>query len=152
MTGNRKALLSTAVLACVAGVTSPATAGGAGGGFVVDTQFWADPSQIVTASGPYAGCTDVVDLGSGAGETGVNQVSFSGEKLVKCGVDWAVIHYDATLTWRSGRKTHGTWFTLDASSAELSGLHGRVDGDSRGCTIQAGSEGCILDRFTVTGR
>ena len=151
MRTKRKFVIASGVFLGLVGGTSPGVAGG-GGGFVVDTQFWGDPSQVVSSSGPYAGCTDVVDLGGGGGETGVNQVTFSGEKLVSCGRDWALIHYDAALTWPAGRKTHGSWFTLEASSGRLEGLHGRLDGDSARCEVQAGSDGCILDRFTVTGR
>ena len=130
---------------------APANAAGGQGGFVVDTQFWNKPSQVVSATGPYVGCTTVRELESFGDQTSTNQVTFSGTKLIKCGGDSATIGYEATVTTTSGRKTQGTWWTISATSPDLQGLSGSLTGDAALCTVAKGSGGCILDTFRVTG-
>ena len=104
--------------------------------FVIDTQFVDGPSDIVSATGGLASCTEVVDLNGTATQITRTKVQFSGEKELTCGRYEVVIHYDAQLNGEAGRRSG------------VDGGSGTLKGDSRTCTLEEGSGGCITDTFT----
>lgn len=117
-------------------------------GFTVNTQFWADPSPIVDATGPLSSCTSVVELDSNATQISPSKLLFSGEKELACGEATVVIHYDATLNFHAVGLTFGSWYVVSSTLAGVDGGSGTLKGDSRDCEVLSGSEGCILDAFS----
>ncbi len=73
---------------------------------------------------------------------------FSGEKVLACGADEVVVHFDSTVNAKAGRKSFGDWYVVSSTLAGVAGGSGTVKGDSKSCTPVAGSFGCILDTFT----
>ena len=126
--------------------------------FTVDTQFVDGPSDIVAASGPLSSCTQVTDLeGNSDGRTH-NQLVFSGVKELTCGTASVTIGYQAFITLPAlqnpnvlpaggGYKTFGTWWVLESTLAGVSSGGGALIGDTRTCTLDPGSGGCITDMF-----
>ena len=101
------------------------------------------PSEIIAATGLWAECTGVSDLTNAANQVSPTKVQFSGEKQVHCASGDVVIHYDATMNFRSGQGlTFGTWSVVSSENEFLSGGAGTVSGDPRGC------DECIVDTFT----
>jgi hypothetical protein len=116
--------------------------------FVVNTQFWDEPSPIVSATGPLASCTSVQDEPGLATQTGPRTVLFSGVKTLNCAGGTVTITFEATLNFAAGRKTFGTWSVVDSTLPGVSFGGGRLTGDSTRCELLPGSEGCILDTFS----
>jgi hypothetical protein len=111
--------------------------------FTVVTSFVTQPSEIIAATGPWAGCTGVSDLSGATNQVSPTKVQFSGEKQVHCESGDVVIHYDATMNFRSGQGlTFGTWSVVSSENELISGGAGTVSGDPRGC------DECIVDTFT----
>jgi hypothetical protein len=138
------AAAGTVLLAAAATATS-ADAGvpPAKSSFTVMTSFVSSPSEIVAATGPWADCTDVTDLSNYANQVSPTKVQFSGEKLVGCASGDVVIHYDATMNFRSEQGlTFGSWSVVSSENPSIQGGSGTVSGDPRGCPD------CILDVFT----
>ncbi|QIK65512.1 hypothetical protein G7072_03390 [Nocardioides sp. HDW12B] len=125
----------------------PAGAAGARTTFVIDTQFVPGPSAIVSATGPLSSCTSALDLEGDGVETGPRTVLFSGVKLLQCGSETVTVSYEASINLATGRRTSGTWQVVDSTLAGVESGGGQVKGDAARCTIQAGSDGCILDTF-----
>ena len=115
--------------------------------FVVDTQFVNAPSDM-TGTGPLESCTQVLDLGGGGVPTGPNTVLFFGAKELQCAGGTVTIEYEATMNFRKGRRTSGTWWVVESTLPGVTGGGGQLKGDNERCTLEAGSEGCILDTFT----
>ncbi len=140
------------LLAATAAIAVPGAAEAAPGtrtSFVVNTQFWDQPSPIVSATGPLAACTTVQEEeGSQVIQTGPSTVLFVGTKTLDCAGGTVTIDYQATLNFAANRKTFGTWSVVDSTLAGVSFGGGRLTGDSARCVVLAGSEGCILDTFT----
>lgn len=143
-------LAALAALALIGVAGSPAAQGAAlpsRSSFTVVTSFLTPTSEIVEATGPWAGCTEVSDLMSATNQVGPRTVQFSGEKRVHCEGGDVVIHYDAEMS-TSGpdsrdRRTFGTWSVVSSEDgAPVSGGGGRVEGVTRGC------QDCILDTFS----
>lgn len=115
--------------------------------FTVVTSFLTPTSEIVEATGAWAGCTEVSDLTSATNQVGPRTVQFSGEKLVSCPGGDVVIHYEAEMS-TSGpdsrdRRTFGTWSVVSSEDgAPVVGGGGRVEGVTRGCPD------CIVDTFS----
>jgi hypothetical protein len=151
------ALAAAAVVAALACV--PATAAdGTRTMFTVDTQFIDGPSEIIAASGPLASCTEVSNLESNGDLRTHNQLVFSGVKQLSCGASTVTVGYQAFITLPAlqhpdvlpaggGFKTFGTWWVLDSTLDGVSSGGGTLMGDSRTCTLDEGSEGCITDLF-----
>jgi len=116
--------------------------------FVIDTQFVDGPSDIVSATGGLASCTEVVDLNGTATQITRTKVQFSGDKELSCGRYEVVIHYDAQMNGEAGRRTFGDWYVVSSSLPGVDGGSGTLKGDSRTCTLDEGSGGCITDTFT----
>ena len=142
--------LAAALLCCaVAATPLPAHAAiGTPTAFVVDTQFLDGPSTIVSATGPLSTCTSVLSRDQVATPVGPSTVMFSGEKVLACGADEVVVHFDSTVNAKAGRKSFGDWYVVSSTLAGVAGGSGTVKGDSKSCTPVAGSFGCILDTFT----
>jgi hypothetical protein len=151
LTSTRYLPALTAALLCCAVAASPwpaQAAIGAPTAFVVDTQFLDGPSAIVSATGSLASCTSVVTRDQVATPVGPSTVMFSGEKVLACGPDEVVVHFDSTVNARAGRKSFGDWYVISSTLTGVAGGSGTVKGDSKSCTPVAGSAGCILDTFT----
>ena len=152
-------------LATVAAVAGLALLGGAPAhadagtmtSFTVDTQFIAGPSDITAATGPLSSCTQVQDLSNFADLRTRNQLVFSGEKQLTCGSASVVVGYNAFITIPSlqngspargaGFRTFGDGWVVSSTLAGVSSGGGKLAGDSRTCTIDEGSDGCITDSF-----
>ena len=151
MSTRRYAVVALAVTGLALGVAAAAPASGAIGTpttFVIDTQFVDGPSDIVSATGGLASCTEVVDLNGTATQVTRTKVQFSGEKELSCGRYEVVIHYDAQLNGEAGRRTFGDWYIVSSNLPGVEGGSGTLKGDSRTCTPVEGSGGCITDTFT----
>lgn len=153
------------VTATAAAVTGLALLGGAPAhadagtmtSFTVDTQFIAGPSEITSATGPLASCTQVQDLSNVTDLRTHNQLVFTGEKELTCGSATVVIGYDAFITIPvlqndspargGGWRTFGNWWVVSSTLAGVSSGGGKLAGDARTCTLDPGSEGCITDTF-----
>lgn len=143
------AAISIAAAAIVAVPTGADAAPSSSTTFVVNTQFWDAPSQVVSATGPLAGCTTAQELaGSQTIQTGRNSLLFVGTKRLDCGDGTVTIAYEATINTASGRKTFGTWSVVDSTLDGVAYGGGRLTGDAARCTTEVGSDGCILDTFT----
>ena len=100
--------------------------------FTVMTSFVSSPSEIVAATGPWADCTDVTDLSNYANQVSPTKVQFSGEKQVGCASGDVVIHYDATMNFRSGQGlTFGSWSVVSSENPSIQGGSGTVSGVTR---------------------
>ncbi len=143
---NQRALSATGllVLTVATGATSAdAAALPPKSSFTVVTSFVTQPSEIIAATGLWAECTGVSDLTNAANQVSPTKVQFSGEKQVHCASGDVVIHYDATMNFRSGQGlTFGTWSVVSSDNPSIIGGSGTVSGDPRGCPD------CILDVFT----
>ena len=104
--------LAAALLCCaVAATPLPAHAAiGTPTAFVVDTQFLDGPSTIVSATGALSTCTSVLTRDQVATPVGPSTVMFSGEKVLACGADEVVVHFDRPSTPRpaASRSATGT--------------------------------------------
>jgi hypothetical protein len=116
--------------------------------FVIDTQFVDGPTDIVSATGGLASCTEVVDLDATITQITRVKVQFSGEKELTCGRYEVVIHYDAQFNGEASRRTFGDWYVVSSTLPGVDGGSGTLKGDNRTCTLEEGSEGCITDTFT----
>ena len=152
------AALAAVAVAVALGCVPANAAAGTMTMFTVDTQFVDGPSDIVAATGPLSSCTLVTDLESSGDMRTRNQLIFSGVKQLSCGADTVTIGYQAFITLPAlqnptvlpaggGFKTFGTWWVLDSTLAGVSAGGGTLMGDSRSCTPEAGSGGCITDLF-----
>jgi len=116
--------------------------------FVVDTQFYAGQSTVVEATGRFAGCVRVRDLGGTVTEAGATR--FTGEKRLACAAGAKVfLEYDVVFDPGSGATTgswHVTASTLDGVEP---GDGGALLGDPGGCSTARRACGCILDTFTL---
>ena len=142
-------LLSVAGLAAAAAtaaVAAPATAASPDY-FVVNTQFWGEPSPIVEAGGSFADCTSVTDLFNGAEQIAARKLLFFGDKRVDCADGSVVIHYVAEFNFVAARRTSGHWYVVESTVPGIGEGYGTVRGDSTACELLAGSEGCIRDTF-----
>ena len=151
MSTRRYVVAALAATGLATGVAAAPPAAGAIGTpttFVIDTQFVAGPSDIVSATGDLASCTEAQDLGGTATQITRNKVQFSGEKELTCGKYEVVIHYDAQLNGEAGRRNFGDWYVVSSSLPGVDGGSGTLKGDSRTCTLEEGSGGCITDTFT----
>ena len=151
MSTRRYVVAALAVTGLALGVVSAAPASGAVGTpttFVIDTQFAPAPSDIVSATGDLASCTQAVERNAVATQLTRNRVQFSGEKVLTCGSYEVVVHYDAELNAAAGRRTFGDWYVVSSTLPGVDGGSGTVKGDGRTCTPQEGSDGCITDTFT----
>lgn len=129
---------------------APAAVAAPGDHFVVDTQFYAGQSRVTHATGAFAGCRLVKDLGGTGEDLGGGAFRFTGDKRVLCEAGSKVfLHYVATFNPSTTMVT-GTW-TVTASS--LSGVDvgdgGTVVGDPS-CTPAQYAADCIRDTFTQT--
>ena len=125
-------LISSLVFAVGA---SPANAAPGKDYFVVNTQ---DPasvvdSPIVEAGGVFSGCTTVTDLGGIAEQIGPSKVLFIGDKEVTCAGGSVVIHYNAVMNFKQGRKTSGHWFVVESTLPGVTDGFGTVRGDNAVC-------------------
>ncbi|GAA2160525.1 hypothetical protein [Pedococcus bigeumensis] len=160
-TSRVAAALSAAGVAVALGCLPADAAVGTKTMFTVDTQFVDGPSDIVAASGPLSACTQVSDV-EGAGDLRThNQLVFSGVKVLSCGTASVTVGYQAFITLPAlqnpavlpaggGFKTFGTWWVIDSTLAGVSSGGGTLMGDSRTCTLDPGSDGCITDLFRGT--
>lgn len=150
---HRHLVRATVVLALAATFAAPAAAAEAAqdsrATFVVNTQFRAEPSPIVEATGPFADCSTATENeGALAIQTGPRTTLFTGTKTLDCDGGSVTIAYEATINDSATRKTFGTWTVIDSTLPGVAFGGGRLTGDARGCELLAGSEGCILDTFT----
>lgn len=152
------AALASVAVAVALGCVPAAAATGTRTMFTVDTQFVDGPSDIVGASGPLSVCTEVSDLGGDSDLRTHNQLVFTGVKELSCGAASVTIGYEAFITLPAlqhpdilpaggGVKTFGTWWVIDSTLDGVSSGGGTLMGDSRTCTLDEGSEGCITDVF-----
>ncbi len=141
--------ITTALLLAVATVVAGAPAANAQAGedyFVVNTQFRQAPSSIVDAGGAFTGCTSVNDLWGEAIPLSPQRFLFRGEKRLSCDGGKVTISYEATTA--TGLVTIGTWTIVSSTLAGATSGGGSVHGDSKTCTIDRNSGGCILDTFS----
>ena len=152
-----------AVLAAAAGAVTFAVlpaiaAAGTPTSFTVDTQFVDGPSDITAATGPLSSCTQVTDLENAADLRTHNQLVFSGVKQLTCGTATVTVGYQAFITLPAfqnpnvlpeggGYRTFGDWWVIDSTLPGVSSGGGKLAGDNRTCTLDAGSVGCITDTF-----
>jgi hypothetical protein len=151
MSTRRYVVAALAVTGLVIGLASGSPASAALGTpttFVVDTQFLDAPSDIVSATGSLASCTEVDDLSNVVTQVSRTKGQFSGEKALSCGAYEVVIHYDAQMAFPAGKRTFGDWYVVSSTLPGVVGGRGTVKGDSRTCTLAEGSEGCITDTWT----
>ena len=151
MTTRRYVAAALAATGLALGLATAAPASGAIGTpttFVLDTQFMDAPSDIVSATGDLASCTQAAERNAVATQVTRKKVQFSGEKLLTCGSYEVVIHYDAQVNEAAGRRTFGDWYVVSSTLPGVDGGSGTVKGDGRGCTLQEGSDGCITDTFS----
>jgi hypothetical protein len=114
--------------------------------FVVDTQFRQAPSSIVDAGGAFAGCTSVNDLWGEAIPLSPQRLLFRGEKRISCAGGKVIISYEATTA--TGLVTIGSWSIVSSTLTGATSGGGSLHGDSKTCTIDRNSGGCILDTFS----
>jgi hypothetical protein len=151
MSTRRYVVAALAMTGLALGLVTATPASGAVGtstSFVVDTQFVDGPSDIVSATGDLASCTEVLDLGGTITQVTRVKVQFSGEKVLACGAHEVVVHYDAQFNGEAGRRTFGDWYVVSSTLPGVQGGSGTLKGDNRTCTLEEGSEGCITDTFT----
>jgi len=142
------ALALTGVGLALVGAPPASAAIGTPTTFVLDTQFWDAPSTITSASGDLGSCTQATEREAVATQITRVKVQFSGEKALTCGEYEVVIHYDALLNVAAGHRTFGDWYVESSTLPTVLGGSGPIKGDSRTCTVQEGSGGCITDTFT----
>ena len=147
---SRTVQLLAVLVGVFALMAPPASAATGDDFFVVDTQFKQAPSTIIDSGGAFAGCTTVTDLGGTAEQIGPNQLLFTGDKRVNCPGGKVTLHYEAELNAASGKRTRGTWTITSSTLEGATSGGGTVRGDSTDCTIEPGSEGCIIDTFAGT--
>jgi hypothetical protein len=108
----------------------------------------------VAATGPLAACTSVTDASNDPVGRTRNQPLFSGEKILHCGAARVTLGYEAFITAPDFHAaggaftTHGKWWVVDSTLAGVSSGGGVLLGDSRRCTPDEGSDGCILDTYS----
>ena len=158
-TTTRMAAAVAAAAGAAAFSVLPATAAaGTPTSFTVDTQFVDGPSDITAATGPLSSCTEVRDLENFGDLRTHNQLVFSGVKELTCGTATVTVGYQAFITLPAfqnpnvlpeggGYRTFGDWWVIDSTLPGVSSGGGKLAGDSRTCTRDAGSEGCITDTF-----
>ena len=131
-------------------VLAAPSAAAPGDHFVVDTQFFAGQSRVTHATGSFADCRLVKDLGGAVADLGGGALRFTGDKRVLCGAGAKVLlHYVATFSPSTSMVT-GTWSVTSSSLAGVdAGDAGTVVGDP-GCTTQPYAGDCIRDTFTQT--
>lgn len=140
------AALTVAAATVVAGGAPAANALAGDDYFVVDTQFRNSASSIIDAGGAFAGCTSVTDLRGEAVQLSPQRVLFRGEKRVSCGGGKRVtVYYEATTA--TGLVTIGTWTITSSTLAGATTGGGSLHGDSKTCTLDKNSFGCITDTF-----
>jgi hypothetical protein len=152
MTSARSVAAVVGLVVLAVGGAGPAWgATGTRTSFTVDTQFVDAPSAIVEATGPLAACTAVVSVSNEVAQTSPNGLEFSGEKMLLCGGDHEVlISFVARYTIPSGYRTFGSWTIEESTLPGVTSGGGKLKGDNRGCTLVAGSGGCITDVFDGT--
>jgi hypothetical protein len=139
------AALSLAAASVVVVAAPPANALAGDDYFVVNTQFRNAPSYIVDAGGAFDGCTSVSDLWGEATQLSPQRLQFRGEKRLSCNGGKVTVYYEATSA--TGLVTTGTWSISASTLAGATSGGGSVHGDSKTCTIDRNSFGCILDTF-----
>jgi hypothetical protein len=154
----------SATVAAIAGAAAfgaaPAHASSVGTptSFTVDTQFVVGPSDITAATGPLSACTQVTGVEQSTDLRTHNQLVFSGTKLLTCGSATVTVGYRAfisipafqnptVLPAGGAYKTQGDWWVIDSTLAGVTSGGGKLTGDSRTCTPDEGSGGCITDTF-----
>ena len=116
--------------------------------FVVDTQFFPGPADVVDAGGAFEGCWKVHDLWGAATELPSGQLQFEGQKRVHCPLGAKVtVYYLVTFDEATGT-TSGTWEITDSTLTGATSGGGDLFGDGSACTPDKNSGGCILDRFS----
>ena len=139
------AALCLAVSSLLVGSAPSANAQAGEDYFVINTQFRNGPSYIVDAGGAFAGCTSVNDLWGEAVQLSPQRYLFRGEKRLSCDGGKVTVYYEATTA--TGLTTIGTWTVVSSTLAGATSGGGSVHGDSKTCTVDRNSGGCILDTF-----
>ncbi len=150
-----KPLLLAAGAALLLTTLSVPAASGAPGAktvVVVDTQFIDGPNQVLSASGPLASCTEVLDLEGDGVQISPNKVLFFGVKEFSCeGGATVTVSYEASSNFiasehRPAARTSGTWTVVDSTLDGVASGGGVLKGDAR-CEPMPGADGCIIDTF-----
>jgi hypothetical protein len=76
---------------------------------------------IVDTGGAFADCASVTDLGGVGEQFSPNRTMFIGDKLVQCEGGDVVIHYNASINGRAGKKTYGHWYGAESTLPGVSG-------------------------------
>lgn len=140
------AALCLAAASVVAGGAPAANAQAGEDYFVVNTQFRNAPSDIIDAGGAFEGCTSVNDLWGEATQLSPQRLLFRGEKRLSCDGGKVTVYYEATTA--TGLVTIGTWTVSSSTLAGATSGGGTVHGDSKTCTLDRNSFGCIIDTFS----
>jgi hypothetical protein len=145
-TSRRLTVLLACTTASAALLAAPVAAQAAPSGavastLVVETQFWDAPSPVLSASGLFAGCTEVDSVF----QAPTRAPQFNGRKHVRCAGGTVDLVYQAAF--RDGGVT-GTW-TAAAGTGSLAGVRGTGTVSGSGdCEVAEGSGGCVLDTWT----
>ena len=119
------------------------------------TSFVSPPSEIVAATGLWADCTDVTDLTNAANQVSPTKVQFSGEKQVGCASGDVVIHYDATMNFRSGQGlTFGSWSVVSSENPSYPAVPARSPATRAGARTASSTPSRVgsSDAPAVVGR
>ena len=106
--------------------TPPTIVGGTEVRLVVNTQGGADSSPVLSADGPFAGCTSVTDLDATITELNPDVDVFSGEKRITCPGGEVTIQYDVMMNVNDPGVTSGTWNIVSSSLAGASSGGGQL--------------------------
>jgi hypothetical protein len=147
---NLLRVAATTVLTTASALTGATAASAADGEdyFVVDTQFFFGPADVVDAGGAFADCRMVKDLGAATSTTTTGDTQYEGEKRITCAPGTKVtVHYVVILD-EAAQRTEGTWWIVDSTLPGATTGGGTLVGDYSACTPMRNAGGCILDTFS----